>query len=144
MDNKEKIFDFIKDHRLAVMSTVNSSALPEASAVGFSFKHVGDSFEIHIATYDSSRKYANLKRNPRVALVVGWEHGKTAQIEGVAEEVTNPEEIKEIEWADLEKMPTVAKYISPDQVVFFKISPVWMRYSNFSVEPWERIEFKFV
>ncbi len=79
-----------------------------------------------------------------VALVVGWDHGKTVQIEGEAEEITDPKQIKEIEWTELEKMPTVGKYIHPERAVFFKIVPKWMRYSDFSTEPWEREELEFI
>ncbi|MFI5205339.1 MAG: pyridoxamine 5'-phosphate oxidase family protein [Candidatus Paceibacterales bacterium] len=138
---KIRILEFIKQHHIAAIATVNSYSLPEASIVGFAVRH---DFTIHIATYDSSRKFLNLKRNPRVALVVGWEHGKTVQIEGHAEQITDPEEIKDIEWTDLEKMPTVAKYIKPDRAVFLKIIPKWLKYSDFSTEPWKIEELRFI
>lgn len=141
MESKKQILDFIRQHKVAVLATVNSSALPEASALAFMIK---DDFEIHIATYDSSRKFHNLKRNPKVALVIGWDHGKTVQIEGEAIEVTDPEEIKDMEWSDLEKMPTVAKYIKPERAVFLKIKPKWLKYSDFSTEPWQIEELRFI
>lgn len=141
MDTKKLAYDFIKEHHLAVISTVNTQSLPEAAIIAFSIKQ---DFEIYIATFDSSRKVANIKRNPRVALVIGWEHGKTVQLEGEAKQVEDSEEIKEIEWGALEKMPTIVKYIKPERAVFFKIIPKWLRYSDFSSEPWVREELKFI
>ena len=138
---KEQIFDFIKQHHIAVISTVNSSALPEASVVGFG---IDQNFEIYVATYDSSRKFANIKKNPRVAMVIGWEHGKTVQIEGEAEHITDSEKINEISMGVLEKMPTIAKYVKPERVVFLKITPKWLKYSDISGEPWVREELKFI
>ena len=135
------MFDFIKQHHISVLATVNSSALPEAAVVGFA---INQDFEIYIATYDSSRKYANLKKNPKVAMVVGWEHGKTVQIEGEATHITDSEKINEVTIGMLEKMPTVAKYISPERAAYFKITPKWMRYSDLSTEPWQREELKFI
>jgi general stress protein 26 len=144
MHYKTIIYEFIKQHHLAAMGTVNQQALPEVSVIGYVFKQIGEDFEIHVATYDSSRKYANLKRNPRVALAIGWESGKTVQIEGEAVKISDAEEIKELVWSDLGKMPTVAKYIKPERVVFFKIKPTWLRYSDFSTEPWDRHELRFI
>lgn len=141
MDNKKMIYDFIKKHNTAVISTVNPLALPESSVVGF---YIKEDFEIHIATYDSSRKFMNIKRNPRVALVIGWEQGKTVQLEGAAVQITDPDEIKELEWHEMEKMPTVAKYIKPHRAVFLRIIPKWLKYSNFSTEPWQIEELRFI
>ncbi len=142
--NKKIVFDFIKQHHLAVLSTVSGDMLPEASVVGFDIEQKNADFEIRFVTFDSSRKHANLKRNPRVAMVIGWDHGKTIQIEGEAFEVTDSEDVKEIEWKNLEKMPTVAKYINPERAVFYKIIPKSLRYSDYSTEPWQRIELKFL
>jgi hypothetical protein len=38
----------------------------------------------------SSRKYANVTRNGRVALVIGWDDEQTVQLEGMAEEIQDP------------------------------------------------------
>lgn len=135
------ILEFMKQHRLAVISTVSPLSLPESAVVGIAVK---DDFELHIATFAQSRKLFNIKQNSQVALVIGWEHGKTVQVEGRAEELTDPAEIKEIEWEELGNMPTVAKYIKKEHVVFLKIKPKWLKYSDFSTEPWQIEELRFI
>lgn len=134
------VLEFLKKHHIAVIATVNSLSVPEAATVGFT---INDNFEIHIATYDLSRKLHNMEKNSKVALVIGWDQGKTVQLEGEASEVTDSEVIKEIEWVELEKMPTVAKYIKPEHAVFLKIIPKWLKYSDFSTDPWQIEELRF-
>ena len=144
MNIKTRIYEFVKEHHLAVISTVNGQALPEASVVGIFVKKLEhEDFEIHIATYDSSRKAFNIKRNPRVALVIGWEHGKTVQIEGVAEEITGLDEKDKVKWEEYPHMPTLAKHIKQEHAVMLKITPKWVKYSNLSTEPWEIEELAY-
>ena len=72
---------FLCQHRLAVLSTVRDGA-PQAALVGIA---VTDGLEIVFDTVTGSRKYANLLADPRVALVAGWDYGKTIQVEGTAD-----------------------------------------------------------
>ena len=78
------LYAFLKAHKLAVMATVSGDCVPQAAAVGFV---VNQDLELVISSFYNSRKYENIKKNPRVALVIGWEKGKTVQYEGVAVEV---------------------------------------------------------
>lgn len=134
------IRDFIKQHRLACLATVTTEGLPECSVVGFS---ESENMELYIGSYDSSRKAHNLKFNPKVALVIGWEGGQTVQYEGVAEEVP-ADKLQEVVEKHLEKMPTAAKYVRHQEEKFYKIKPVWVRYTEMAHDPWEIKELKFV
>src|SRR5690606_34306358 len=133
--------EFMRQHELGVLSTVNSKGLPESSVVGFS--ETGD-FELIIGSYADARKCANLKTNPFVSFVVGWENGKTVQLEGEAREVVDQEEKNETIKTHLAKIPTAAKYVSSEEEKIFKIKPRWVRYSDLSVEPWEVFEVSFL
>jgi len=72
----------LRNHTLAVQSSVAPTGAPQAAVVGFA---VTDALEIIFDTVATSRKYRNLRADPRVALVIGWEHEITVQIEGVAD-----------------------------------------------------------
>lgn len=46
---------------------------------------VTDDLEIVFDTTADTRKHRNLRADTRIALVVGWDHEITAQIEGIAD-----------------------------------------------------------
>ena len=134
------LFDFIKPHKLGVMATVTGNSLPQAAVVGIA---VTKELELFCSSFTASRKYKNLRVNPRVAVVIGWDKGKTVQYEGTAEEldVDLGEEVplRTI----LAGVPSIGKYIPREHRVFYKIKPTWIRFSDLSVEPWYRFELKF-
>lgn len=125
---KEFIYNFIKQHRLAVVSTLSIDNKPEAAVVGFA---VSENLEIVFDTVKTSRKYPNLLQNPAVAVVIGWDNETTVQYEGVATELTGPEtgHYKEIYF---EVYPDGRERAATwPHIVHFKIAPKWIRYSNF-------------
>ena len=77
----EQVFDIAKRKRFLVVSTVNKSGAPEAALMGFALTPAN---EIVFDTLASSRKAVNLARNPKAALVIGWDDQISLQIEGIA------------------------------------------------------------
>lgn len=131
----QKVLNFIKQQELAVISTVNSAGKAESAVIGFGET---DKFELIFGTYDSSRKYQNLRTNQNVSFVIGWTEGKTVQYEGIAEELTGQNRVK---YADLyfSKNPDARKYQDNPEERYFKVNPKWVRYTDLSFEPWEVI-----
>jgi len=141
-DKKSQIkflYNFIKDHKLAVMATVTKNALPEAALIGIA---VAEDLSLICSTFASSRKYVNLKKNRAVALVIGWEKAKTVQYEGAARELPQ-DEAEVVLKTFLAKTPAIAKSLRLEHRVLYLISPKWVRFSDLSTEPWERFEVKF-
>ena len=66
--NVKEVYEFMIKERLAVLSTVTDSGQPQAALMGMA---VRPPLKIIFDTVKSSRKYPNLKKNPRVAWVVG-------------------------------------------------------------------------
>lgn len=132
----KKIAEFIKEHHLAALATVSADFLPEAAVMGI---YANDDLEIFFGTTKASRKYENLLRNPRVALVIGWDKGKTVQYEGAAAEMS-PEASEEMLKTAGAALPSAAKYVHPDEAAYFKVSPKWVRYSDSSRDPIESYE----
>lgn len=134
------LYAFLKAHKLAVMATVSGDCVPQAAAVGFV---VNQDLELVISSFYNSRKYENIKKNPRVALVIGWEKGKTVQYEGVAVEV-DPRSFMEDEFLKmLANVPAIAKYLENEHGVFYKIKPLWVRFADLSQDPFYKFELKF-
>ena len=121
---------FLRQHRLAVLSTVRDGA-PQAALVGIA---VTDGLEVVFDTVTSSRKYANLLADPRVAMVAGWDYGKTVQIEGAAdllagEELAPYKEVYFAVWPDGRE-----RQHWPD-IAYVRVRPRWLRYADYGMAP---------
>src|SRR5438105_1709405 len=79
---------FVRSHELAVVATVATDGSPQAAVVGIA---VTDALELVFDTLDTTRKCANLRARPRVAMVIGWDDEQTLQLEGLADEPTGAE-----------------------------------------------------
>ena len=83
-----ELYRFLREHRLAVISTLGPEASPQAAVVGIA---VTEALDIIFDTSTTSRKYANLRADPRAALVIGWDLEQTVQLEGTADVLSGPE-----------------------------------------------------
>ena len=124
----EDIFTFVRAHELAIVATVSDNNSPEAALMGIA---VTPDARIVFDTVKGSRKYANLRHENRVALVVGWEHEITVQLEGCAEE---PDGV------DLQRCKEAYFAVFPDgrereawpEIAYIAVRVTWMRYSDYN------------
>ncbi len=125
---REDLVAFLRAHRLCVEASVAPSGGPQAAVVGFG---VSDDLEIVFDTLGTTRKMQNLRRDPRIALVVGWgSDEQTAQIEGIADEPAGVE---------LERMKAVYFQAHPDgverqgwkDITWVRVRPTWVRHTDF-------------
>jgi len=135
---KELIRNFIKRHKVAVMSTVTKEGNPEAAALEFGDT---DDLELIFDTIVTYRKYKNLEENNRVAFVIGWDENITVQYEGEAHELSGEEEVK-YKQLYFQKNPKAKKWEKNPEIRYFKVIPKWIRYSNLNVNPWEIHEIR--
>ncbi len=135
-ENKKRVLDLFKKSNLAVLSTVASDNRSESAIVEMSAK---DNLELIFDTLPHFRKYQNLKNNPNVSVVIGWEPA-TIQYEGVAFEL-NGSELEEYKKVHYAKFPEAVKFEKLG-VRFFKIVPKWIRYTDVSKHLWETFEIK--
>jgi len=128
--SQEKIVqDFLASNFIAVFCTVNDAGLPEAATMAYSRR---GKLDIVFQTPSTTRKYANLHRNPHIAVVIGWipEDQITVQYEGIAREVTDDAE-REILTGPHSNLHEVSKrYVHVPENKFFVVSPTAIRYSN--------------
>ena len=124
----------MRRHRVAVQTSVSTAGAPQAALVGVA---VGDDFEIVFDTLQTSRKARNLRRDPRIALVIGgWGVGETTtvQYEGVVDEPSGVE---------LERVRNLYFGVYPDGrerltwpgLIHVRVRPTWLRYSDFGQAP---------
>ncbi len=136
-----RLLEFLRQHRLAVQASVSAAGAPQAAVVGCA---VTDRFEIVFDTLDSTRKAANVRGNRRLALVIGGliaGDERTVQYEGVADEPSG---------AELERLKQVYYSVYPDGpsrvswpgLIYVRVRPAWIRYSDYNVSPPEIVEFR--
>jgi hypothetical protein len=85
-------------------------------------------------TVTQSRKHQNLVKNPRVAFVIGWEHERTVQYEGIAE-IPSEAELPDVQAYYYEHFRDGPTRQSWPGLVYWRVRPTWIRYSNFNVNP---------
>ncbi len=125
--SRHDLLEFIKSHPLAVVSTTSPQGAPEAALVNIA---VSDDVEIVFDTIDGTRKFANLAKNPRVALVIGWSDMRTLQFEGIADQPKGAERerLKEVYFAA--QSAGRARSGWPG-LTYFRVKPKWVRFSNY-------------
>ncbi len=138
---KQRISDFLKNHRLTVISTIDAAHdKPESAVIAFAEK---DNLEIVFGTSNTSRKYANLQKNPRVSFVIGWDSAiGTVQYEGVAKELSDVEVGEHADSMILKNKQTVKFRSRPDQR-YFLVKPTWIRLLDMAKHPDEISEISF-
>jgi pyridoxine/pyridoxamine 5'-phosphate oxidase len=133
-----EVFEFIRRHRYAVLSSISPDGAPQSAVVGIA---VSPDLEIVFDTVTTSRKYANLIANSRVALAL-WTGEKTIQYEGIAEEPTGAEldRYREIYF---EPFPDGRDRLRWNGITHFVIRPGWIRYSDYEAWPPRIEEFTY-
>lgn len=135
MDKKQTILEFIKRHDLGVIATTDSDK-PEAAVIEYGET---ENLELIFDAFVSSRKYQNLIKNPKTAFVIGWDENITVQYEGEARELKG-EDLNKYKEIYFKKNPRAKKWEGREGIVYFKIIPKWIRYSDLNKDPWEVFE----
>jgi pyridoxamine 5'-phosphate oxidase family protein len=65
-----KEFEYLKGQRLARLATVDAHSAPHVVPVGFRLSDDGAAIEVGGHNFGKSKKYRDLKANPRVAIVI--------------------------------------------------------------------------
>ena len=138
-EKKKTILEFINKHDLMVLSTVAPDNMPEAAVVEFV---ATDNFELVFDTFSTYRKYGNIKNNPNVAVVIGWDENITVQYEGIATELTSEDELKKYQAIYFSKNPDAQKWQKFAEIRYFKIVPKWARYRDGNTNPMNIFEVK--
>jgi hypothetical protein len=139
---RPQLLEFMRGHQYAVQASVSPATTAQAAVVGIA---VSDALEIVFDSLDTSRKIQNLRRNPAIALVIaGSPPGdeRTVQYEGLADEPTGPEleRVKEVYYA---RFPDGRQRLGWSGLVYVRVRPSWIRYSDFSKDPPQIVELDF-
>jgi len=133
----EQLYRFIQPRKLAVISTVAPNGDPQSALVGIA---VSPQLQIVFDTVKSSRKYTNLKNDPRISLVVGWDTETTLQYEGIATEPEG-EALRHAKDIYFQTWPDGVERQQWPGITWFLVTPTWVRYSDFDIHHIEEMTF---
>ncbi len=137
---RTELLRFLRTQPLAVQASCAQDGGVQAALVGIA---VTDAFEIVFDTLASTRKARNLRASPRAAFVLGgWNSGdeRTVQFEGVADEPVGSE-LERIKASYFAAWPDGNERASWPEITYFRVRPIWIRFSDFNAAPPRIIEF---
>lgn len=131
---RRDLVSFMREQRLAVQASVTPEGNPQAAVVGFV---VSGQLEVFFDTSRHSRKVANLRHSPKIALVIGGlipGDERTLQYEGLADEPAGNDlkRLKELYFASFPDGRAREQW--PD-ITYIRTRPTWLRYSDFNQDP---------
>lgn len=133
----EELYNFIHARKLAVISTTSPTGNPQSALVGVA---VSPELTIVFDTVKSSRKYTNLKADPRISLVSGWDAEITVQYEGIAVEPEG-EALHQAKSLYFKTWPDGVERQQWPGITWFLVTPRWIRYSDFNSRRIEESNF---
>jgi general stress protein 26 len=125
---RNELIRFLRRYKLAVQASVAADGTPQAAVVGIA---VSDRLEIIFDTLESTRKYRNLRADPHIALVIGWDDEITVQIEGVVDFPTGSE-LERIRQCYFSAYPDGRDRLVWPGITHARVRPTWARYSDFT------------
>jgi hypothetical protein len=132
------VYEFVAAQKLAVVSSAGPGDAPQSALVGIALT---PSLEIVFDTLGQSRKARNLVREPKCSLVICCSGEVTVQLEGLATQ-RRPDEEGEWKEAYFQAWPECRDHLRWPGLMYFVVSPTWIRYSDYGQSPPEIVEFE--
>ena len=132
-DEKRTLLEYLRAHRLAVVSSVAPNGAPQSALVGVA---VTDALEIVFDTTSVTRKHANLSQDSRAAVTFSGPGEQTLQLEGIAHPVSlDGEHDSSYRETYYQAWPSGRERRAWPNIVYWRIAPVWIRYSDYDRGP---------
>lgn len=136
---RHELVRFLRQVPLLTVASISPEGAPQAALLGVA---VGDDLEIVFDTLDTTRKFRNLRRDPRIALVFGKAGGytfgkhdeRTLQYEGIVE-IPAGEDLKRAQALYFGTFPEGRDHLAWPHITYVRARPTWIRYSDYNVNP---------
>jgi hypothetical protein len=131
---RSQLLAYLRSYRLGVLGTLSPQGEPQAALVGYA---ITDELEVLFDTLRTTRKYRNIMAAPQVSFTFGSTapprpDERTAQYEGLAEELTGPElqRLRPIYYSVWTDGPQREQWLN---ICWFVIHPRWIRYTDYDM-----------
>lgn len=134
-----ELVEFLRQVPLLTAASISPEGAPQAAMLGVA---VGDDLEIVFDTLDTTRKFRNLSRDPRIALVFGKAGGytfgkndeRTLQYEGLAE-IPVSRELERAQALYFGLFPEGRDRLKWPHITYVRARPTWIRFSDYNKNP---------
>ncbi len=125
---RAELYEFIRRQRYGVVSTTREDGHAQSALVGIA---AAKNLEIYFDTTAETRKAPAFRRDPRMALVIGWDDEKSVQYEGIADEPKG-EELTALKAIYYAAWPDGPGRESWPGITWVRVRPRWIRFSDFN------------
>ena len=134
---KERVYQFLKNHNLCVVSLVDDHGLPISALVEFV---VDNDLNLYFGTNRKFRKAKALRQSKAVSVVVGGREDACVQMQAYSQKLAkdNHEKCKKELVSRLQQ--NYFPIVPEDDFIFFKLTSDWVRYTDVSAMPWNVYE----
>ena len=119
--------DYVRARGDAVVSTLGVAGEPQAAYLSITATDAG---ELVFDAKADSRKVANLRRDNRIAVVVGGADGTTLQVQGAADFPAGADLVRCAE-AYTSAFPQFADSLHSEGVVVIRVTVDWARFGDY-------------
>lgn len=137
--SRAELVAFLREVPLLTLATLSPEGAPQAALLGVA---VSDELELVLDTLETTRKFRNIRRDPRVAFVFGKAGGyvsgkhdeRTLQYEGVAD-IPAGEELKRAQALYFGLFPEGRERLKWRHITYIRARPTWIRFSDYNRNP---------
>jgi len=132
---RERLFRFLREGRVSVLSTSTSKAEPHSSVMHYSC--ATDLPALFFSTDDRSAKARDCRENSRASVALGWSEVDwvTVQMRGALRALTSAGEIEAAKAAHYAVHPNARQFDSDPHTLFLLFKPDWVRFSDLAAAP---------
>lgn len=124
---RAELVDYVRMQRDGVVSTIGPDGAPQAAYLSIAATDRG---ELVFDAKPDSRKVANIRRDARIAVVIGGRDGTTLQCEGLAD-VLDGDDLIRCSAAYVDAFPEFAASVRSGVVVVVRVRLGWARFGDF-------------
>jgi general stress protein 26 len=134
-ETRARLFRFLREGRVSVLSTCTSRGEPHASVMHYSC--AAESPGLFFGTDERSAKASDCRENSRASVALGWSEVDwvTVQMRGALRALTSPEEIEAAKAAHYAVHPNARAFDKDPHTLFLRFEPDWVRFSDLAANP---------
>lgn len=136
----QEVLDYLKTQRVGILAIEMLDGSPHAATVHYA--HTEEPLVFYFETCRDYRKAEPIlkKESVRASFVVGNDENapKTVQLDGVVE-LLKPEESSVFTNVYLGKFPEKAEKVDRMNLIFFKLTPTWWRFTDWTLPEGKKI-----
>ena len=134
-ETRDRLFRFLREGRVSVLSTCTSKGEPHSSVMHYSC--AADLPALYFSADDRSAKAGDCRENTRASVALGWSEVDwvTVQMRGALRALTRPDAVKSAKAAHYAVHPNARQFENDPHTLFLLFEPDWVRFSDLAASP---------